>query len=90
MTRIAAGDPALWQQILTANRAAVTGLLREVRADLDRSQGRDTYARELKRHGVESVERELSWLAELIAAERGAGPADAPASPVNETPPASS
>jgi prephenate dehydrogenase len=36
VTRIAAGDPALWQQILTANRAAVTGLLREVRTDLDR------------------------------------------------------
>jgi prephenate dehydrogenase len=36
VTRVAAGDPALWQQILTANRTAVTGLLREVRADLDR------------------------------------------------------
>ena len=36
VTRIAAGDPALWEQILTANRSAVTGLLREVREDLDR------------------------------------------------------
>jgi prephenate dehydrogenase len=36
VTRIAAGDPALWEQILTANRGAVAGLLREVRADLDR------------------------------------------------------
>ncbi len=36
VTRIAAGDPALWEQILTANRSAVTGLLLEVRDDLDR------------------------------------------------------
>ena len=36
VTRVAAGDPALWEQILTANRTAVTGLLREVREDLDR------------------------------------------------------
>ncbi len=36
VTRIAAGDPALWEQILTANSTAVSGLLREVREDLDR------------------------------------------------------
>ena len=36
VTRVAAGDPALWEQILTANSVAVTGLLHEVRADLDR------------------------------------------------------
>lgn len=36
VTRIAAGDPRLWEQILTANRSAVGGLLREVRDDLDR------------------------------------------------------
>ncbi len=36
VTRVAAGDPALWEQILTANRVAVTDLLREVRQDLDR------------------------------------------------------
>ncbi|HET7734645.1 MAG TPA: prephenate dehydrogenase [Nocardioidaceae bacterium] len=36
VTRIAAGDPGLWQQIVTANRGALTGLLREVRDDLDR------------------------------------------------------
>ena len=35
VTRIAAGDPRLWEQILTANAGALTGLLREVRADLD-------------------------------------------------------
>jgi prephenate dehydrogenase len=35
VTRIAAGDPRLWEQILTANSAAVAGLLREVRSSLD-------------------------------------------------------
>lgn len=35
VTRIAAGDPALWRQIIGANTAAVTSLLREVRSDLD-------------------------------------------------------
>jgi prephenate dehydrogenase len=35
VTRIAAGDPGLWQQIVTANRGALAALLREVRDDLD-------------------------------------------------------
>ncbi len=35
VTRIAAGDPALWQQIITANAEAVTGLLTGLRDDLD-------------------------------------------------------
>lgn len=35
VTRIAAGDSALWQQIITANADAVAELLTAVRADLD-------------------------------------------------------
>jgi prephenate dehydrogenase len=35
VTRIAAGDPRLWRQIVAANRTALAGLLRQVRADLD-------------------------------------------------------
>jgi len=35
VTRIAAGDPALWQQIVTGNAPAVLGLLAEVRGQLD-------------------------------------------------------
>jgi prephenate dehydrogenase len=35
VTRIAGGDPGLWEQILTANTAALAGLLREVRSNLD-------------------------------------------------------
>ncbi|PVG80845.1 prephenate dehydrogenase [Nocardioides gansuensis] len=35
VTRIAASDPGLWQQIVGANADAVLGLLAQVRADLD-------------------------------------------------------
>jgi prephenate dehydrogenase len=35
VTRVAAGDPALWQQIVTGNAAAVAGLLTQVRDQLD-------------------------------------------------------
>lgn len=35
VTRIAAGDPTLWRQILTGNAAAVTELLRRLRGDID-------------------------------------------------------
>jgi prephenate dehydrogenase len=34
VTRIAAGDPRLWRQIIGANTAAVSALLREVQSDL--------------------------------------------------------
>ncbi len=36
VTRIAAGDPEMWGQIIRANRAAVTEILRDVQVDLDR------------------------------------------------------
>jgi len=39
VTRIAAGDPGLWQQILAANAPAVVQLLSDVRSDLDRFIG---------------------------------------------------
>jgi prephenate dehydrogenase len=35
VTRIAAGQPVLWRQILVANHEAVAGLLAELRADID-------------------------------------------------------
>ena len=35
----------------------------------------DRYAGELQRHGVESVEREVNWLSDLINAERSNPPA---------------
>jgi prephenate dehydrogenase len=39
VTRIAAGDPDMWSQIIRANRAAVTEILRDVQTDLDRLLG---------------------------------------------------
>jgi DNA-binding PadR family transcriptional regulator len=44
-------------------------------------EGADHYVTELQRHAIESVEREVRWLTDLIAAERGA-PAPQPATPV--------
>ena len=48
-TRIAAGDPALWRQIVVANADAVKILLRQVRGELDRlvdALGADATAQE--------------------------------------------
>jgi hypothetical protein len=48
--------------------------LERVQRQLERTQRQlDRYAMELQRHGVESVEREVRWLSELINAERGDG-----------------
>jgi hypothetical protein len=55
-----------------------------VQGELERTQAEvNRYAAELQRHGVESVEREVRWLSDLIRAERGdeAAPAPAPAAP---------
>ena len=45
-----------------------------VRGALARTRERlDSYTLELHRHGLESVEREVRWLNELIASERQSG-----------------
>jgi prephenate dehydrogenase len=36
VTRIAGGDPGLWTQIVSANSTALTGLLEQIRGELDR------------------------------------------------------
>jgi DNA-binding PadR family transcriptional regulator len=50
-----------------------------------RSQGDDRYLSELRRHSIESVEREVKWLTDLINAERAGDqpihPSDQPMSP---------
>ena len=47
-----------------------------IRAAFTRTRERvDRYTLELHRHGLESVEREVRWLNELIASEREAGAA---------------
>jgi len=63
-------------RILEGRRSRLQERLDRVQHQLDRTQRQvDRYAMELQRHGVESVEREVRWLSELISAERGeAGP----------------
>ncbi len=71
-------DAAVRLRILEGRRRRLEERLDRTRAQLHRTQERlDTYALELQRHGVESVEREVHWLSDLIASERvGRGPAD--------------
>jgi prephenate dehydrogenase len=50
VTRIAAGDPKLWTQIVSANSTALTGLLEQIRGELDRvlvALGKEEAAEEL-------------------------------------------
>src|SRR3954454_24212095 len=46
-----------------------------------RSQGDDRYLSELRRHSIESVEREVKWLTDLINAERAEDQATRPSDP---------
>jgi DNA-binding PadR family transcriptional regulator len=69
-------DREIRLRILEGRRARLEERLAHVRRDLLASEGAPTtnsYAVELARHGLESVEREVSWLSDLIAAERGEG-----------------
>ena len=64
-------------RILEGRRSRLEERLEGVRAGLTRTRERvDRYTLELQRHGLESVEREVRWLNELIASERqsDAGP----------------
>ena len=64
-------------RILEGRRSRLEERLEGVRAGLTRTRERvDRYTLELQQHGLESVEREVRWLNELIASERqsDAGP----------------
>ncbi|MGH3369156.1 MAG: helix-turn-helix transcriptional regulator [Nocardioidaceae bacterium] len=64
-------DMEIRLRILEGRRSRLEERLERVQAQLQRTQKRmDRYAMELQRHGVESVEREVRWLSDLIAAER--------------------
>ena len=65
-------------RILEGRRSRLEERLESFRAGLARTRERvDSYTLELQRHGLESVEREVRWLNELIAPERQAGPGPA-------------
>ena len=58
-------------RILEGRRSRLEERLHRVQQQLERTQRQmDRYATELQRHGVESVEREVRWLSDLINAER--------------------
>ena len=58
-------------RILEGRRNRLEERLDEFRASVSRTRERlDSYTLELQRHGLESVEREVRWLNELIGRER--------------------
>jgi DNA-binding PadR family transcriptional regulator len=60
-------------RILEGRRSRLEERVESFRAGLSRTRERvDRYTLELQRHGLESVEREVRWLNELIASERAA------------------
>jgi DNA-binding PadR family transcriptional regulator len=64
-------------RILEGRRRTVEQQRDGLRASLARTRDRvDHYTAELQRHGLDSVDREVRWLAELIDRERGAVRAD--------------
>jgi DNA-binding PadR family transcriptional regulator len=64
-------------RILEGRRSRLEERLENVRTSTQRGRERaDSYTLELQRHGLESVEREVRWLTELIDRERSGGYAE--------------
>ena len=81
-------DMEIRLRVLEGRRSRLQERLARVQGELERTQAEvNRYAAELQRHGVESVEREVRWLSDLIQAERGdvrPAPAPAPAPTTND------
>ncbi|WP_062290315.1 PadR family transcriptional regulator [Demequina phytophila] len=72
-------DAATRLRILEGRRSRLSERLEEVAEGLKRMHERhDAYTTELQRHGLEQVEREISWLDRLIENERSAPGGDNP------------
>ena len=68
-------DAAVRLRILEGRRSRLVERLEQFRVSLQRTRARlDAYTLELERHGLESAEREVRWLEELIDTERRGGP----------------
>jgi len=66
-------------RILEGRRSRLEERLDSYRtAAAQRRERLDLYTTELQRHGLESAEREVRWLSELIETERSTAPATAP------------
>jgi DNA-binding PadR family transcriptional regulator len=77
-------DPAVRVRILEGRRSRLEERREGVRASLARTRSRlDRYTLQLQEHGLESVDREVRWLTELIETERRSA---APAPPPSEGP----
>ena len=64
-------DAEVRLRILEGRRSRLEERCDAVRTSLVRTRERlDNYTLELQRHGLESVEREVRWLNELITSER--------------------
>jgi DNA-binding PadR family transcriptional regulator len=64
-------DAAVRLRILEGRRSRLEERLDHVKESVSRTRERvDSYTLELQRHGLESVEREVRWLTELIETER--------------------
>jgi DNA-binding PadR family transcriptional regulator len=64
-------DAETRMRILEGRRSRLEERMARVRAALSRTRERvDAYTLELQRHGLDSVEREVRWLTELIDVER--------------------
>ncbi|MDX6219876.1 MAG: hypothetical protein QOJ48_1557 [Frankiales bacterium] len=64
-------DPEVRVRILEGRRARLEERREGVRASLSRTRERlDSYTLQLQEHGLESVDREVRWLSELIEKER--------------------
>jgi DNA-binding PadR family transcriptional regulator len=81
-------DPQTRVRILEGRRSRLEERMEGVRTAAARTAQRvDAYTLELQRHGLESVQREVRWLTELIDTERAGGqPAPGPVKPVNDIP----
>jgi DNA-binding PadR family transcriptional regulator len=67
-------DMEIRLRVLEGRRSRLQERLDRIQRELAMTQKEvDRYAAELQRHGVESVEREVRWLSDLINAERGGG-----------------
>ncbi len=80
-------DPAVRVRILEGRRTRLEERREGVQVGLARTRARlDRYTLQLQEHGLESVEREVRWLTELIESERrDAAPAPGPTPPAPQT-----
>ena len=74
-------------RILEGRRRAMEEQREGLSTSMARTRERlDRYTLELQRHGLESVDREVRWLSELIDSERRDASGDAPPAPTTDHP----